>query len=74
MVGQAGNLSIENDGQGARRHQTLFLFAITFENPYILANAYRLGKSGLPSPNGEGSREGGSRVSERRFTMRTAAV
>jgi hypothetical protein len=24
-----------HDGQDARRHQILFLFAITFENPYI---------------------------------------
>ena len=34
MVGQASSLSIKNDGQDARRHQILFLFAITFENPY----------------------------------------
>jgi hypothetical protein len=34
MVGQASSLSIENDGQDARRHQILNLFAITFENPY----------------------------------------
>ena len=36
MVGQASSLSIENDGQNARRHQILFLFALTFENPYII--------------------------------------
>ena len=34
MAGQASSLSIENDGQNARRHQILLLFAITFENPY----------------------------------------
>ena len=34
MVGQASSLSIKNDGQDARRHQVLFHFAITFENPY----------------------------------------
>lgn len=34
MVGQASSLSIKNDRQDARRHQILFLFAITFENPY----------------------------------------
>jgi hypothetical protein len=36
MVGQASSLSIKNDGQDARRHQILLLFAITFENPYML--------------------------------------
>ena len=49
MVGQASSLSVEAHGcapfvddrqdagptQDARRHQILFLFAITFENPYI---------------------------------------
>ena len=35
MVGQASSLSIKNDGQDARRHQVLFLCAITFENPYM---------------------------------------
>ena len=34
MVGQASSLSIKNDGQDARRHQILFLFAIAFERPY----------------------------------------
>jgi hypothetical protein len=38
MVGQASSLSIKNDGQDARRHQILFLFAITFENPYRTQN------------------------------------
>jgi hypothetical protein len=36
MVGQASSLSIKNDGHDARRHQILFLFAITFEDPYII--------------------------------------
>lgn len=34
MVGQASSLSINNDGQDARRHEILFLFSISFENPY----------------------------------------
>ena len=34
VVGQASSLSIGNDGQDARRHQIIFFFAITFENPY----------------------------------------
>ena len=36
MVGQASSLSMKNDGQDARRHQILFLFAIIFENRYSL--------------------------------------
>jgi hypothetical protein len=40
MVGQASSLSIKNDGQDARRHQILFLFAITFENPYRIAVSF----------------------------------
>gem|GEM_PF-5482705 len=36
MVGQASSLSIKNDGQDARHHQILLLFAITFENPYAM--------------------------------------
>jgi hypothetical protein len=43
MLGQASSLSIKNDGQDARRHQILLLFAITFENPYTMAG----GVSGL---------------------------
>jgi len=42
MVGQASSLSIENDGQDARRHQILFLFAITSENPYRIRFAVTL--------------------------------
>jgi hypothetical protein len=33
VVGQASSLSIRNDGQDARHHQILILFAIIFENP-----------------------------------------
>jgi hypothetical protein len=41
MVGQASSLSIKNDGQDARRHQILLLFAITFENPYKITTKIR---------------------------------
>jgi hypothetical protein len=42
MVGQASSLSIKNDGQDARRHQILFLSAITLTGiPISLQNLAR---------------------------------